>query len=339
MSATRKSKVNESLGRMLSKNNSTETNESPEKDDQQNVTRIDSGSEIAGTDFLESDPFTEAEKGTEEEITVSAEPEPEAPVLEVQEQAPDKVRVDKPKVAEKAKPEKIRPKKLKTTSSKDGGSKTLSGAAIGLSLIAILGSGYSILSQSGIQEKLAEGIASVESSIADITDRTDLFQSNLSSVKQTVSENSAGLSKLDEIQVNVREISQAINMIQEKADQVSDQLKANKSSLDGHDQLISSLQADVKKLNARPKPVARKAVSKPAPKKKPVVSRNSIEGATLATVDRWGASSYVMLRTSDGVWVPLQRGDMYKGWRFTGFTGEKALFKKGSTIKKLTLES
>lgn len=345
MTANKKPDLRDSLTKVLSprRKNTASDVEQDNKNQSKNVSPIDSiPVKVNVNKDATPDPFMQAENEYADEVIsvvndsqepIPTETEPEPVAIKT-----NKVSDIKPEKVSKSKLENINPKRAKQTSTQKGSSKLLSGTAIVLSLIAIAGSSYSILSQSGIKEKLAEGIAAVESSIADLTDRTDLFQSSIASVKQSVSDNSFDIAKLQGLQGDVLQLHEAINVIRSEADQVNNIIQAHKTTLGEHDKLITDLEGNVKKLSIRPKTVVKKTTVKPKPK--PVVTNtNSIDGATLSTIDRWGSSSYVVLRDEAGKWVPLQRGDLYKGWRYSGTTGDEALFKKGSETKKLTVES
>lgn len=237
-----------------------------------------------------------------------------------------------------AKPQKIKPKKSNKRASTNKGGR-VSGVAISLSIIALLGSGYSIFSQDAIQQTLKESLGSLESSLYELADRSDLLESSLSSTAQTVSTNSDEIVELQTMRTDLLSINQAIDSIRQEANQVGKSIETQKQTLDEHGDLIKGLKSDVKALEKRPKPVVRKVVNTPKAKpKKPVENSNSIQGATVSTIDQWGASSYVMLRDKEGNWIPLQRGDSYKGWRFIGSTGDKALFRNGAKSKKLEVE-
>jgi hypothetical protein len=347
MSVNKKPDLGDSLKNVLSPSKSRKPEESSEESvkpaKNENVTSIDTASEQIKVQKAEpSDPFEEAEIQSDDVIVVEEVEEPELSVSQIIAETNDLKPAQElvPETVGKAKPEKVKPKKAKKTSEKNTSGKGLSGAAIVLSLIAIAGSGYSILSQDGIKQRLAEGNATVESSIADLTDRTDLVQSSLSGMKQSIAENSSDINRLQGIEGEVLKLHESINSIRSEADQVSELIQGHKTTLGEHDEQIANLQSDVKRLASKPKPVAKKTTTRAKAKPKPVVTNsNSIEGATLSTIDQWGSSSYVVLRDESGDWIPLQRGDKYKGWRYSGSTGEQALFKKGSKTKKLRMES
>lgn len=344
MPAKKRSDLGDSLHKVLSsKTNkkSMTSEESVKPASKENVTSIDIASDqIKQKKSEEIDPFTEA-NGSDDIVGVDKRVEPELDSADV-EIYPDEIlpiedkqthHVSEPKI------EKVSSKKT-IKSERKNSSGSLPGVAIVLSILALLSSGYSIFSQDSIKQGIAEATASLESSIADISDRTDLFQFNLASIKQSVFDNSSDISRIEGIESEVLQLQESINSIRSAADQVNDLIQSHKSQLGEHNQQIENLQSDVKRLSVKPKPVIKKVSAKSKTKSKPVViNSNSVEGATLSAIDQWGTSSYVVLRDSSGDWIPLQRGDKYKGWRYTGTTGDHALFKKGSKTKKLATES
>lgn len=327
MSLSKKSKFTQSLSKVLTESSSKQKEDTVGQEE--NVTLILDNKIDSGDDVLVSDPFHEAaNSGNDDVISV------EKSIKN------DELPFDQPSIqSKKEKPQKLKFNKSKSTTNQNKSIKVISGVAIVLSSIAIIGSGYSILSQEGVRQKLTEGFVSIESSISDLTDRSDLFQSSLSGITSDVSANTADISKLKSLQSDLANIHQEINLLRSEANQVNDLLITHKQTLGDHGSVLSELQKSVKKLNERPKPVVRKVSATKTPPKKVITNSNTIEGAELSTIDRWGLQSYVVLRDSDGKWIPLQRGDVYKGWRFTGITGEKAFFNNGSQTKKLTVET
>ena len=348
MTANKKPDLGDSLAKVLSpRKKQFESHDVASGNDSrnENVTPIDSvGAPVKTVEEI-TDPFSEAEKEYKDEAISVIDESPETEhVLKIDKPESDdsqtqKVHDLKPERVIKSKPEKQTLNKLKRNSEPKDTGKVLLGTAIILSIMAIGVSGYSLQSQDGIKEKLEEGMASIESSIANLNDRTDLFELSISGFKQSISDNSTGIAKLEDLQRNdVLQLKESINAIRSEADQVKELLRVQKTTVDEHGKLIKDIQSDVKQLASRPKPSTNKQVVKVKPKAVEMNS-NSIEGAILSTIDRWGSSSYVVLRDESGNWIPLQRGDNYKGWRYSGSTGNEALFKKGSETKKLTVES
>ena len=328
MTATKKSKLGLSISKVLSRGNEADQDKAILLPDE-NVTPIDSKLEKLNRrpEKSDSDPFRQAaNSGKDEIISFDSTAETDETAIEAHVQEPQEI-----------KPQKFKPKKVKTASNQKNASTLVSGVAIAFSTIAILGSGYSILSQDGIKQKLSEDFASLELSISDLTDHSDLFQSSLSNVKSDVATNTTEIGNIRNLNGDIQSIHQSIKGIRDEANQVSELINAHKQTLGDHDKDIADLLKNVEKLNERPTQVVKRVVQA---EPKPVVSNsNVIEGASLATIDRWGAQSYVVLRDENGKWIPMKHGDTYKGWIYSGLVGEEALFKKGSQSKKLTVES
>lgn len=209
--------------------------------------------------------------------------------------------------------------------------------AVAISFFSVTLSSYAIRSQDRIEELSKNGIEYLENAVGTLTSRTDELAADLNGAKRTIEENSASAGRLETVISEIEGVKVAISNIK------SEMLEA-RSALDDQKNALALQKAQVRELEVRNVEItkAAKASPKASPKKAYVEQskdHTSLEGAIVASIDTWGAQPYVMLRESDGDWVPLTMGDLYKGWRFTGaISSDGALFKKGNKTKKLKVD-
>lgn len=339
------SRLSKSLAKKITGKQKPEENESDANDSIVVEEGVENTEEQVSGDSLEKDPFDEANEANMVDNEISQEAEvvpikgqPESDnfyIGDTQIPSDELVDPDKPEKVEKV--EKVKPIKKKKNNEKSGGGVVLPGIAIVLSASALGFSVFSGISQDVFQNKMTETVAGIELSVTELFGEKAETSAEMDSLTRLVNANSTGIQEMSDMRGQLLNINESINAVNAKAIEVESIASGNSEKLKDHDKKIDGLTQQIDEISARPVPKVTKA---PKPKKtvKNTARANTVAGASVSSIDTWGNKDYVVLRDSEGEWVPLQKGDKYKGWKYTGSNGEQAIFKRPGRTKKLTIE-
>tara|TARA_R110002167_G_scaffold204404_11_gene408587 strand:+ start:4960 stop:5838 length:879 start_codon:yes stop_codon:yes gene_type:complete len=242
------------------------------------------------------------------------------------------VRVDEPELIEEPKP-KSKPDVVKS-------GRAPAYIAMGMSAIAIAVSGLSFVSQKGLQAGMDEQIASVEDYVTDLRIKTEGMQSQVAANTSAVKQNTTQLQSISSIRGEMLIYNSALDQMKSDIESMKSTATQGQTLIGEQRTALESLTGRVSKLESRPVKVASKTVRKarPAPRKSPAVDVTKIEGASLSSIDSWGTQTNVMLRGEDGQWIPMSKGDFYKGWQFVSAKADKATFRNGKKTRSIKVE-
>lgn len=229
-----------------------------------------------------------------------------------------------------------KPQKLKAPkNSKPGG--LMSAIALLVSVGALGVAGYSVISQKSGQEAALKNVESLDVAIGHLNTRADELTADLSGAQKSVQSNADRLVSIEGIRKDLQIMNTTVSAMRGELDGLKGKLEANTTSIGKHQQRISELNDELKKLNARAASAPKRVVQK-APVQQVSTNPSDLEGAYVASIDLWGTQPSVMLRETNGNWIPLTRGDYYKGWRLEGADGYEAVFQQGAKTKRLTVK-
>lgn len=278
-------------------------------------------------DRSDKDPFLEANANSE---------------LEHLEEAYQEVKVgaDLPEdvaVAESSEiPEQIQ--SVKAKHKKAGTGRGVTFTAMGLSLVAIASSSYSVWSQESIRGAISEQITSVETYATDLRILTEAMTLQVSANTGAIAENSTQAKSLTDLRGDMMIYNSVLDQMK------SDVLSMRGSVVQGQELIgsqrsaLDALTGRVSSLESKPIPKTAKVYRTTTPVQKAKVDTTTIGGASLASIDAWGSQTNVMLRDENGGWVSLLEGDFYKGWQLISARGNKAEFKNGKQNRSIRLE-
>jgi len=221
------------------------------------------------------------------------------------------------------------------------------GFALFLSLVSVGGLGYVGYTQ--YQQSLAfgaekEDLTAMFSTVGDDLNGALAAIQSFELWRPDVDE---GISRIDAVEAG--QLASARKLVELEA-----MLNAQKSTVTGlreqlveKEQTISELTQSLSSLADKQKQLAVvKAASKPVPTPAtqqrssrpatPSVS-NTIAGATVQSVDSWGASQFALLLSSGGDWSTVRVGSSFDGWEFAGAFGNYALFTQGTRQLKVKI--
>ncbi|WP_444928298.1 hypothetical protein ACJJI4_24020 (plasmid) [Microbulbifer sp. TRSA002] len=229
-----------------------------------------------------------------------------------------------------------KPRKLKVSrKSKQGG--VVNAIALLVSVGAVGVAGYSVINQKSGQEATLKNIESLDVAIGNLNTRTDDLTAELSGTKKSIQSNSDRLVSIGILQKDLQNLNTSLSSMRGELDGLKVKLESNSTSIGKQQQRVNELKDELKKVAVRAASAPKRVVQK-APTKNMSTDPSKIEGSYLASIDLWGTQKSVMLREVNGNWIPLTRGDYYKGWRLEGADGYEAIFKQGSKTKRLMIK-
>lgn len=229
------------------------------------------------------------------------------------------------------KPQKLKaPKKSKLSG-------LMSAIALLVSVGALGVAGYSVISQKSGKEAALKNVESLDVAIGHLNTRADELTADLSGTQKTIQSNADHLVSIEGIRKDLQILNTTVSDMRGESDGLKGKLETNTTSIGKHQQQISELNEKLKKLNARAVSAPKKVVQK-APAQQVSTNSSDLEGVYVASIDLWGTQPSVMLRETNGNWIPLTRGDYYKGWRLEGADGYEAVFQQGTKTKRLTVK-
>ena len=204
--------------------------------------------------------------------------------------------------------------------------------------LAILLSGYTFISQKSQLINSKRNFDDLNISVGQLNTKTDELGADVSGVKKDVQSHSSQLDKVNNIEIELSNLQKSVNSLRSDIDDLQAGLNSQKKDIIELQKDIKTLDQKIdKKLSQKPRPVARK--QSPRRSAKPAVHKpNYIEGAYVASIDLWGIRPYAMLKDKDNKWVPLSKGDTYKGWKLNSLSSQQAVFKKGKSTLTLKVK-
>lgn len=236
---------------------------------------------------------------------------------------------------EVATPKQVRPKKVKYKN-KDS-SKGLGIAALSFALLACAGTGYSLVSNHSFKITAQEDLKAMNWTVGNLTEQSGSMVADISSNKKAIDANQEKLADVDSMRSDFDALQDSFIALEADTISLSDVDVEFNGELMEQQKQLNELKVSFEKLQKKRTYAAKKqATKKAAPKV--VQDTTKLEGATLASLDMWGTQPYAVLRSADGKWIPLTRGDLYHGWRFNGGVGDEGLFQKGGKQRRIKVE-
>lgn len=217
-----------------------------------------------------------------------------------------------------------------------GGGKLLGGSALVVSLLALSVAGVIGFQQIDSDSQIRQTVFGLQESITELVTQNSEISQSLTQTQSSVAENTARLSDMEQFRSDLSAMSTVLENIQVELGGIKTTLGDHRKILDEHRLDIDGVSKEVKTLSERPAKTIVKTIQAPAPK--PVTNVQTLEGATVASIDMWGVEPYVVLQDSSGGWVPLKVGDYYRGWKLQGAVNGEAVFKAGSKVRRLSVE-
>lgn len=233
-------------------------------------------------------------------------------------------------------PVKAKTSKKKAPKTAGGGGKLLGGSALVVSLLALSVAGVIGFNQLESDSQIRQTVFGLQESISDLVTQDGEISESLAQTQSAVSENTARISDIEQFRSDLAAMSTVLDSIQNELGGIKTTLGDHQNILDEHRLDIDVVSKEVKTLNERPARTVVKTVPAPAPQS--VSEVQTLEGATVASIDMWGVEPYVVLQDSSGGWVPLKVGDYYRGWKLQGAVNGEAVFKAGSKVRRLSVE-
>jgi hypothetical protein len=233
-------------------------------------------------------------------------------------------------------PVKAKNSKKKASKTPGGGGKLLGGSALVVSLLALSVAGVVGFKQLDSDSQIRQTVFGLQESISDLVTQDGEITQSLAQTQSAVSENTARISDIEQFRSDLATMSTVLDSIQNELSGIKTTLGDHREILDEHRLDIDVVSKEVKTLSERPARTVVKTVPAPAPQ--PVAEVQTLEGATVASIDMWGVEPYVVLQDASGGWVPLKVGDYYRGWKLQGAVNGEAVFKAGSKVRRLSVE-
>lgn len=250
----------------------------------------------------------------------------------VSHESEDNDRIDSNVNSPSLKPQKIKPAVKKSNA------KVLGIAALMVSLTATALAGFVWVKQRKMNHELTSRAESVDQAFAGLNQQFEDVSLKLGKTEKTVTKSSGQLTELNGMRSEVNNLNMDLNDAQKDIREIKMRLEADTQKSELQQKRILDLEADLQKARS----AVIKTVSHPqAPRTKPVtrtITASTIEGATIQSIDHWGAQSYVMLQEPMGSWIPLTTGDQYHGWRLISSTESEAVFSKNSQTRTITMQ-
>jgi len=227
------------------------------------------------------------------------------------------------------------PKKVKPANKRNWKGGTVSGVALVMSFLALLGTGYSGITHNEYGQEVNHALNEINSVIETLTEKTNQMVADIVATKAYNDIFTTKIGLIDSLAIEMKTMKKSIDGLGNEVDSLSMKLEGQVKTIGEHSEQLVDLKNKYKALTKKPK------IVRTTRKKTPKVVRGDpsmIAGARLASLDLWGTQPYAVLRDPSGKWIPLTSGDYYKGWRFSGAVGPEAIFKKGQILKKITIE-
>jgi methyl-accepting chemotaxis protein len=229
------------------------------------------------------------------------------------------------------KPTKIKPEKSKTAG------KFIGACALVVSMIAIAIGGYSVASQKKLVAENELSRNSVDQALGNLTTKADDITVDVIGAKKEIQRNKSAISSMDYLGADMNEIKTALKDIRTQMNEMKQSIEANTKSIEVQQLNIDTAKESMESLSTRVT-IQRQPVRRaPSPASSTVTSA-ILEGARVASIDLWGSESSVMLKESNGNWLPLSDGDYFKGWRLEGTEDGVAIFRRGDKTTRLVVE-
>lgn len=223
-------------------------------------------------------------------------------------------------------------KKVKTPVSRVGV------AALLVSLVAVAIGTFSVVSQ---KQFIASNDAyrdSVEQAIGSLTTKTDALSVEVKGAQKEISSNNKAISSLESLSTEMAGYKASLEAMRSNITELKQSVDSNSKAIGEQQLAIASAKESLEQLSN--KMVIQRQPVRKAPLVRTDINTTTtlLEGASVASIDSWGTQSYVMLKESDGNWLPLSEGDYFKGWRLEGTEEGVAVFRRGDKTTKVIVE-
>jgi len=210
----------------------------------------------------------------------------------------------------------------------------VTGVALLLSVAATGMAGYTMSTLGGVEQRVAQSVDGLYESVGALNTDFVGLKIDLSTTKEGVAGNEQKIDKFGSLAEELRGAVAELKTLQSEVAQLSLNNKEDRSLLESFGGQLKGFGDKLKKFTTKPK------------RQKKVVKRHKVirdddskvQGATLASIDTWGASTSVMLRDESQRWVAMNLGDTYKGWHLTEVKDGVAHFSKGNKSRELKVE-
>lgn len=211
-------------------------------------------------------------------------------------------------------------------------------AALLFSLVAVAIGAISIVSQKQFIAINDVNRDSVEQAIGSLTAKTDVLSVEVMGAQKEISLNSDAISSLETLSTETAGYEASLEAIRSNITELKQSVESNSKAIGEQQLSIASAKESLEQLSN--KMVIQRQPVRKAPQVRTDINTTTtlLEGASVASIDSWGTQTNVMLKESDGNWLPLSEGDYFKGWRLEGTEEGVAVFRRGDKTTKVIVE-
>lgn len=211
-------------------------------------------------------------------------------------------------------------------------------AALLISLVAVSIGAFSVVSQKQFIASNELNRDSVEQAIGSLTTKADALSVEVKGIQKEISLNSEAISSLEMLSTEMAGLKASIEAMRSNIAELKQNVDSNSKAIGEQQLSIASSKESLEQLSN--KMVIQRQPVRKVPQVRTDINTTTtlLEGASVASIDSWGAQSSVMLKESDGNWLPLSEGDYFKGWRLEGTEDGVAVFRRGDKTTKVIVE-
>lgn len=211
-------------------------------------------------------------------------------------------------------------------------------AALLFSLVAVAIGAFSIVSQKQFIAINDVNRDSVEQAIGSLTAKTDALSVEVMGAQKEISLNSDAISSLETLSTETAGYEASLEAMRSNITELKQSVESNSKAIGEQQLSIASAKESLEQLSN--KMVIQRQPVRKAPQVRTDINTTTtlLEGASVASIDSWGTQTNVMLKESDGNWLPLSEGDYFKGWRLEGTEEGVAVFRRGDKTTKVIVE-
>lgn len=209
-----------------------------------------------------------------------------------------------------------------------------------IAICALSGTGFYLLNNSLNETK--SGFIPIEEAIAELeSTQIENHRNNTSLVNKV----NASEASLQNVAAQIKGLASDFKLraldVTKELERIKSDVMTNTSSIETSATQIKSLVGEMRQIDSHMTNVISEIKRDVKTKAKLVSSRpvtnteNSLEGATLESVDLWNYNSYANLRTTEGAWIPLKVSERFKGWIIKHINKDSVVFTRNGQDKTL----
>jgi hypothetical protein len=211
-------------------------------------------------------------------------------------------------------------------------------AALLISLVAVAIGTFSVVSQKQFIASNDVNRDSVEQAIGSLTTKTDSLSVEVKGAQKEITLNSEAISSLESLSTEMAGYKASLEAMRSNITELKKTVDSNSKAIGEQQLSIASAKETLDQLSN--KLVIQRQPVRKAPQVRTDINTTTtlLEGASVASIDSWGTQTNVMLKESNGNWLPLSEGDYFKGWRLEGTEAGVAVFRRGDKTTKVIVE-